>query len=914
MGVQMNRDFQQSGTLQFLLPEESPQVFLVEKNLLTIGRAADNDFAVDHASISRHHARLICENGRWYVEDLNSSNGTFLNNQRLKPLVRQELHPGIKLHFGSIEAVANFLPASSVADGEKTIIGRSENQSTLLAQLLSTPKKRRLLGIALLSGACLTALLCITVVLAAGKLGIFGEQRKTLISACAQPAMPVTQRGGQIFTISAAQTAVPGFTPVPSAVTITQTVQTPTLLPTLPGGTVIYPTLNPNQGPSGLSSVPLQPLLNTAFLEIPFPFDGGNQNFGGTDDQFRTASQRNLGSNHGRINSFFDHWSPLYPAPKDPGGLGGKESPDEPVAKHIMVYWGDNDPYLNYSGHPAMDFSTFVYMQPTTPVFAAADGVIEFVGIHKASGAYNIKIKHTVAGVGDFETIYWHLNPDEYFDHMAGTEGQSIKAGTRIATMGNTGYSTGHHLHFEVRFDLNHDGQFSPSEVVDPYGWLGSAETPNDPWTAASGMVSNYLWKHPLGTTSQVPANGGGSVSQPGGSGGEFPSQQICLPPGSLPPGGTVTFSWKPDPAPQGAYVGANNACTLNVKDAQGQPVTKFNTPVSIIIPFKDQDIENIDPKTLTIYWRDTANGPWTPLPTTLDLQKKVAEAETDRPGSCALMGQPTKDIAPPAAAIQVNADRAPDGSFYDQATVTLSAYDPSGIKAIYYSLDGGQTWLEYKQPFKIDPSGIPQSAPQEAESFGGHPGNFLVVAYAVDKAGNVQNPPSYEYFSIDPSKKPDTALFSTKTANFTATIPLPQAPSATETATFTPSPTSSPAGTPTPTTLVCNPTLTLDKNAFCRKGPSMVYTPYTAFTKDTTLSVIGQNSDFGSLWLLVKVPGEITTCWVSVSGGTLTGAEGVCTPPKFKAPPLPSATPTPTWTPTPTPTPTETDIPGEGN
>ena len=55
---------------------------------------------------------------------------------------------------------------------------------------------------------------------------------------------------------------------------------------------------------------------------------------------------------------------------------------------------------------------------------------------------------------------------DEHFEAMLGREGETIPAGTRVGTMGNTGWSTGHHLHFEVRFDRNGDGFFSGGEVI----------------------------------------------------------------------------------------------------------------------------------------------------------------------------------------------------------------------------------------------------------------------------------------------------------------------------------------------------------------------------------------------------------------------------------------------------------------
>jgi ABC-type multidrug transport system ATPase subunit/pSer/pThr/pTyr-binding forkhead associated (FHA) protein len=50
---------------------------------LTIGRLADNDLVVESAGTSRRHARISARDGRHYVVDLNSANGTYLNGERL---------------------------------------------------------------------------------------------------------------------------------------------------------------------------------------------------------------------------------------------------------------------------------------------------------------------------------------------------------------------------------------------------------------------------------------------------------------------------------------------------------------------------------------------------------------------------------------------------------------------------------------------------------------------------------------------------------------------------------------------------------------------------------------------------------------------------------------------------------------
>ena len=51
---------------------------------ITIGRSPDNSIAIDNLAVSSRHAEIRSEEGHLVVEDLNSLNGTFVNNQRVK--------------------------------------------------------------------------------------------------------------------------------------------------------------------------------------------------------------------------------------------------------------------------------------------------------------------------------------------------------------------------------------------------------------------------------------------------------------------------------------------------------------------------------------------------------------------------------------------------------------------------------------------------------------------------------------------------------------------------------------------------------------------------------------------------------------------------------------------------------------
>ncbi len=77
-----------------------------------------------------------------------------------------------------------------------------------------------------------------------------------------------------------------------------------------------------------------------------------------------------------------------------------------------------------------------------TPVYAAADGVIEQRRSSPKGYGNVIRIRHAFG----FTTLYGHLSKFNV------TAGQFVKKGQIIAWSGNTGLSTGPHLHYEVRF------------------------------------------------------------------------------------------------------------------------------------------------------------------------------------------------------------------------------------------------------------------------------------------------------------------------------------------------------------------------------------------------------------------------------------------------------------------------------
>ena len=59
------------------------EVFSLTKNEIYIGRDVNNDIVVSDQEVSRKHARLVMQAGGYVLEDLGSTNGTYVNGQRL---------------------------------------------------------------------------------------------------------------------------------------------------------------------------------------------------------------------------------------------------------------------------------------------------------------------------------------------------------------------------------------------------------------------------------------------------------------------------------------------------------------------------------------------------------------------------------------------------------------------------------------------------------------------------------------------------------------------------------------------------------------------------------------------------------------------------------------------------------------
>jgi FHA domain len=85
----------------FLYAERGPgagQLLPISGGTLVLGRSSSADLRLPHASISRRHARLQRRGERFYLEDLGSQNGTYLDEERLS--AEREVLLGQRIHIG----------------------------------------------------------------------------------------------------------------------------------------------------------------------------------------------------------------------------------------------------------------------------------------------------------------------------------------------------------------------------------------------------------------------------------------------------------------------------------------------------------------------------------------------------------------------------------------------------------------------------------------------------------------------------------------------------------------------------------------------------------------------------------------------------------------------------------------------
>ncbi|MGB3714050.1 MAG: FHA domain-containing protein [Candidatus Promineifilaceae bacterium] len=484
------------------------------------------------------------------------------------------------------------------------------------------------------------------------------------------------------------------------------------------------------------------------WLELPFPYEGIDPLAPSNPDQFRRISQRSRFG--GRINSFFDHEFPVYPP-----NFGGREPSDRTGTlvtfnggRSIDGFAQDSESADWYSGHPGIDFAPAHPRKATTPILAVAEGRLLLAKID-SDGNHLVRIEHDPDGDGFYQyaTYYYHLFPDEYFAALLEMEeGTLLSARQRIGTMGTTGRSTGIHLHFEIRKDVNRDGRFSIFERVDPYGYFQSEDIPADPWSVKAdwvdsrgdliehaGIESEYLWVHSLV-----------DVDDEMGECAQVSPIKVDL-----------------NLYPVLGYAVVNPGFTYIARNEQGE-VLREGQPQLRRITILPENIEGVDVDTISLEYLDPELDVWFSVNENKSLEPNQSGGYTfgatiRKTGRYVLVGREVVDKVAPITTILLEGTRIGQDryTFDESLVVSLDPVDrgliTSAIKTTQYSLDCGVTWINYDGPFTVTRE-TPHTCGDEGVGLQGvdfGEGEFLLLAISEDSANNIEQPPSQVRFGI---------------------------------------------------------------------------------------------------------------------------------------------------------------------
>jgi len=94
---QINSGRKSRAYLEIIKGEMEGKIFYLDKGEALVGRSEECDIEVNDLEVSRRHFRLYAENNRWFVQDLGSTNGTYINKLKIDKYL---VNPGDKIKVG----------------------------------------------------------------------------------------------------------------------------------------------------------------------------------------------------------------------------------------------------------------------------------------------------------------------------------------------------------------------------------------------------------------------------------------------------------------------------------------------------------------------------------------------------------------------------------------------------------------------------------------------------------------------------------------------------------------------------------------------------------------------------------------------------------------------------------------------
>ncbi len=414
------------------------------------------------------------------------------------------------------------------------------------------------------------------------------------------------------------------------------------------------------------------------FLDLPL-------DYGDTTAAFAQVVQDT--ENQGWITSWFDHAFPTYAKDRQLVLADGRARTRGGYNLNLGCY-----EHRCYDGHDGIDFvfrdfRPGLTAMPTVRVFAAADGVVAATRANCAAGnrrcgdgfGNQVVLDHR----NGYFTLYGHLSS------VRVKTGQRVKQGDVLGTMGNTGNSSGFHLHFGLYHDDGNgawDG-YQTEKPVDPFGWQGEEA---DPWVVeAEGPASLYLWQHPLSRQTAFVGKEGASLTDP------TAAIEATIPPGAFDGQTRLSLTLSPVPdAPAGRrtvgrafrlavleWLPANRAAA----DSQIaiDPASALAKPITLQATYKADDVRHLNAARLQWYRWDEAAAAWQALPSEVDGAARRVTARTASLGRFSLQAP----LLCPADAVE------PDDNYF-AARQILPNGDPL---ARLFDSAGDEDWFYFE-------------------------------------------------------------------------------------------------------------------------------------------------------------------------------------------------------------------------
>jgi len=414
------------------------------------------------------------------------------------------------------------------------------------------------------------------------------------------------------------------------------------------------------------------------FLDLPLNYDD-------TAASFAQVVQDT--ENQGWITSWFDHAYPTYAKDRQLVLADGLARTEGGYNLNLGCY-----ERRCYDGHDGLDFIFRDFRPglttlPTVRVFAAADGVV-------AATRANCPVGNRRCGEGFGNQVILR-HPNGYFTlygHLSAVRvkvGQRVKRGDVLGAMGNTGNSSGFHLHFGLYRD-DGNGAWDGYEVekpVDPFGWQGERA---DPWVVdAEGPVSVYLWRYPLSRQVDFVGREGASLTDPTGA------IEAAIPPNAFDGRTSLSLTLGPVPdAPSGTRT-VGRAFRLAVLEwlpasraaADSKiaidPASALAKPITLRATYSATDVRHLDAARLQWYRWDETEGAWQALPSTVEEAARRVTARTASLGRFSLQAP----LLCPADAVE------PDDNYFAARQLTANG-DPLPRR---FDTAGDEDWFYFE-------------------------------------------------------------------------------------------------------------------------------------------------------------------------------------------------------------------------